>query len=140
MSLLLRSQDPSPCGPPLESNTRKEIAMNLRSGRRRWFPLVASLALLLGGSILLAGEPQETSWKGFLIDRLCASERLSREPGFAPTHTRKCLLMPACQAAGYALLADDNKLLTFDEHGNQLARALIEARHGNRDDNWKVHV
>ena len=47
---------------------------------------------------------------------------------WAYTHTRQCLLMPACRRSGYGVFTyETTKYLSFDAAGNQKALALIEA-------------
>ena len=58
---------------------------------------------------------------------------------WAYTHTRQCLLMPACQRSGYGVLTyDTTKFLSFDAAGNQKALALIEAT--KKQDDMRVEV
>ena len=47
---------------------------------------------------------------------------------WAYTHTRQCLLMPACRRSGYGVYTyETTKYLSFDAAGNRKALALIEA-------------
>ena len=88
--------------------------------------------------------------KGVLIDKECspnAEARMVSTPAphfeggtvWAYTHTRKCLLMPACQRSGYGVLSlDTYKYLTFDAAGNQKVAALIQA--SKKEDDIRVEV
>lgn len=58
---------------------------------------------------------------------------------WAYTHTRQCLLMPACQRSGYGIFTyDTSKFLGFDPAGNQRALALIEA--SKKQDDLRIEV
>ena len=86
--------------------------------------------------------------KGILLDTECSSNAEARmvstpTPHFeggtvwAYTHTRKCLLMPACQRSGYGVFTND-KFLAFDAAGSQKALALIQA--SKKQDDFRVEV
>lgn len=58
---------------------------------------------------------------------------------WAYTHTRQCLLMPACQRSGYGVFAfEANRFLPFDANGNQKAGALLAA--SKKQDDMRIEV
>ena len=75
---------------------------------------------------------------GYLVDIACATDASQSTPGWAPKHSRKCLLMDACARSGYGVLTENNELLRFDASGNKLARRAIFG--DNRDMGWRVRV
>lgn len=98
---------------------------------------IASLAaLFMVASTGFAKEPPRqtaTRWEGYLIDIACGLERKNSEPDLGVKHTKKCLMMPACDRSGFGLLTDDNELWRFNEEGNRKVRLLIMKlnRHAN---------
>jgi hypothetical protein len=88
--------------------------------------------------------------RGVLLDAKCspnAELRMVPSPNphfeggmlWAYTHTRECLLMPACQRSGYGVFTNDNdKFLVFDAAGSQKALALIQA--SKKLDDFRVEV
>ena len=88
--------------------------------------------------------------RGILLDKECSPNAEARmvstpTPHFeggtvwAYTHTRKCLLMPACQRSGYGMLSlDTYKYLSFDAAGNQRAAAAIAA--SKKEDDIVIEV
>ena len=58
---------------------------------------------------------------------------------WAYTHTRQCLLMPACRRSGYGVFTyETTRYLGFDAAGNQKALALIEA--SKKSEDFRVEV
>jgi len=58
---------------------------------------------------------------------------------WAYTHSKSCLLAPACRRSGYGVFASDtDKFLPFDAAGNRKALALIQA--SKKDDDMRVEV
>lgn len=88
--------------------------------------------------------------KGILLDTECSPNAEARmvstpTPHFeggtvwAYTHTRKCLLMPACQRSGYGVYSlDTYKYIPFDAAGNQKAAAALAA--SKKEDDIRVEV
>lgn len=88
--------------------------------------------------------------KGILLDTECSPNAETRmvstpTPHFeggtvwAYTHTRKCLLMPACQRSGYGVYSlDTYKYIPFDAAGNQKAAAALAA--SKKEDDIRVEV
>ena len=88
--------------------------------------------------------------KGILLDTECSPNAEARmvstpTPHFEGgtvwtyTHTRKCLLMPACQRSGYGVYSlDTYKYMPFDAAGNQKAAAALAA--SKKEDDIRVEV
>ena len=117
----------------------------------RLAPFIAASTLLV--CIATAGTETNAApgkVQGVLIDKECspnAETRLVPTPSphleggmlWAYTHTKKCLLMPACQRSGYGVFAyDTNKFMAFDAAGNQKALALIQS--SKKDDDMRIEV
>jgi hypothetical protein len=66
----------------------------------------------------------EVTVKGYLVDIACGTEEGSR-PDFGIKHSKACLQMPDCEKSGYGLLTPDNKVIRFDQTGNQRAKQFI---------------
>lgn len=75
------------------------------------------------------GTARKEAVRGYLVDLVCVKEEAGKLGQLGPNHTKKCLEMPACIQGGYAVLLPSNEVLAFDEHGNQLARKFVTARH-----------
>jgi hypothetical protein len=103
--------------------------------------LVSSFAAVVAlvGIAAVGAEttPNSGTIRGVLLDTKCSANaelRMVPSPNphfeggmlWAYTHTRECLLMPACQRSGYGVYADE-KFLAFDAAGNQKALALLQA-------------
>ena len=110
----------------------------------------AVLSALACGVAISAESPSTGTIKGVLLDKECspnAEARMVSTPAphfeggtvWAYTHTRKCLLMPACQRSGYGMLSlDTYKYLSFDAAGNQKAAAAIAA--SKKEDDIRIEV
>jgi hypothetical protein len=119
--------------------------------RRQLFewPLGSLLAAFVAlGSIAFSATgaaPASTTVQGVLIDKECsprAETRIVSYPSphmeggmlWAYTHTRQCLLMPACRRSGYGVFTyETTKYLSFDAAGNQKALALIQTSKKGED-------
>ena len=75
---------------------------------------------------------------GYLVDVACATDPAQTSPGWARTHSRDCLLMPACLRSGYAVLTERNELVKFDAAGNKKAHSLLTK--SSKPNNWLVRV
>lgn len=64
------------------------------------------------------------TWKGFLVDKMCATGMAKKEKADAMAratkHTVKCALEEGCKESGYGLLID-GKYHKFDEAGDKMA-------------------
>ena len=114
--------------------------------------LISSFAacVVLAGIAAIGVETNASSGaiRGVLLDAKCspnAEMRMVPSPNphfeggmlWAYTHTRECLLMPACQRSGYGVYGND-KFLAFDAAGSQKALALIQA--SKKQDDFRVEV
>lgn len=95
-------------------------------------PALTLIALMLLGAMAASALATDTTVKGYLVDRACAGEDADK-PGFGAKHTKKCLQMPNCEKSGYAVLTEDNKVITLDYNGNVQAKKLIAALTKNND-------
>jgi hypothetical protein len=88
----------------------------------------ALLAMVFASFALLAQESsgaKETSFKGFLADKMCASGFIkSGDPKIAAAkakkHTKDCALEDNCKASGFGLVIGA-KFYKFDDAGDKLA-------------------
>jgi hypothetical protein len=116
----------------------------------RLVSLFAVLAALLCAASIGAQTAKSGTIKGILLDTECSSNAEARmvstpTPHFeggtvwAYTHTRKCLLMPACQRSGYGVYSlDTYKYIPFDAAGNQKALAALQS--SKKEDDIRVEV
>jgi hypothetical protein len=76
-------------------------------------------AVLLAGLVGLFGLAAEIlSFKGDIIDNMCAAENKDNLGDFLKTHAKECALMTHCVASGYSIYAD-GKLYSFDQASNK---------------------
>jgi hypothetical protein len=130
--------------------TIRQLSERPRGGR---FLAVALAAFALLGSLAWTGRSvaaAATTVQGVLLDKQCspdAETRIVSDPSphleggilWAYTHTRRCLLMPACQRSGYGIFTyDTTKYLSFDAAGNQKALAMIQA--SKKADDMRIEV
>jgi hypothetical protein len=60
----------------------------------------------------------EITLKGDIIDNMCAgAQKPEALSAFVKTHTKQCVLTPACAASGFSIFAD-GKLYKFDQASN----------------------
>jgi len=97
--------------------------------------LLASLVAMGLAAIASGQDNQKIS--GYLVDAVCAGHHAT-EPGYAANHTKTCNLMAVCVKSGFSLITPDQKVLKFDDKGNEQALALIKAT--DKDKDWKVVV
>lgn len=88
--------------------------------------------LMLFAAMAVSAFAADTTVKGYLVDRACASEEGS-QAGFGANHTRSCLKMAECASSGYAVLTDDKKVIILDNNGNAQARKFIEGLTKTKD-------
>ncbi len=114
-------------------------------------PLLAGVVVLSGFSLSASSAAGVSATvQGVLIDKECslkAETRIVSDPQphleggmlWAYTHTRQCLLMPACRRSGYGVFTyETTKYLSFDAAGNQKALALLEA--SKKPDDMRIEV
>ena len=107
--------------------------------------MLAGLAMQSFGATAASAPIQ-----GVLIDQHCSAQaetRMVPDPSphleggilWAYTHSKSCLLAPACRRSGYGVFTNDtDKFLPFDAAGNRKALALIQA--SKKDDDMRVEV
>jgi hypothetical protein len=95
------------------------------------------LVLILFATVSISAFAADTAVKGYLIDIAC-SARKARKSGSAVSHTKTCLRMPSCEESGYAVLTEDNKVIKFDQDGNERAKKFLTDL--AKDNNIKVTV
>ncbi len=79
----------------------------------------ATATILLAGLIGLFSLAAEVlSFKGDIVDNMCAAENKDNLTDFLKTHTKECALMSDCVASGYSIFAD-GKLYRFDQASNK---------------------
>ena len=126
--------------PMLTENWNGQFMRGRRLFEWSFGPLLAAVVVLGGFTLSAASNAgASTTVQGVLIDKECslrAETRIVSDPHphleggmlWAYTHTRQCLLMPACRRSGYGVFTyETTKYLNFDAAGNQKALALIEA-------------
>jgi len=103
--------------------------------------LLLILFLLLSLSLpLSAASGKKVKIKGHLVDISCASEKTDDLDYMRTKHTKQCFEMPACVKSGFAILTPDNKVIRFDEKGNELAKKLIDATQASENKDWSIEV
>jgi hypothetical protein len=85
-----------------------------------------------------AGRGKKKTFKGYLVDVSCVTERASELGTLGIVHTKRCLQMPDCERSGYAVLTGDRKIIRFDAAGNQQAKQLIAS--SDRDKDYRIVV
>ena len=93
--------------------------------------LVCALAVTAFGA-------EKATVKGFLVDKMCASQHAAEGEKFGKMHKRECALMPDCVKSGYGVLTADGKYLKFDADGDKKAEAALKA--SKKRDDLRVSV
>jgi hypothetical protein len=76
-------------------------------------------AVLLVGLVGLSSQAADIlSFKGDILDNMCAVENTNNLADFLRTHTKECALMSDCIASGYSIFAD-GKLYEYDQASNK---------------------
>ena len=79
----------------------------------------ATVAVLLAGLVgMFSLAADVLSFKGDIVDNMCAAEAKDNLADFLKTHTKECALMSDCVASGYSIFAD-GKLYGFDQASNK---------------------
>lgn len=108
--------------------------------RKKLLSLVSVLAVVLSFAALsLAHQADQVTLTGNIVDKSCATGRMKREnpQGAIDSHTKKCTLMENCLKSGLGVYAD-GKYTEFDEKGNGLAKAALEASTKENGAKFKV--
>ncbi len=75
----------------------------------------ATMAALLAALVGLFGLAADVlSFKGDIVDNMCAAENKDNLAEFLKTHTKECALMSDCVASGYSIFAE-GRLYRFDQ-------------------------
>ncbi|MEI8134432.1 MAG: hypothetical protein WCH46_05040 [bacterium] len=92
---------------------------------------LAALLLLTTTGEAKKKEPEAKSFKGYLMDKMCAKRRAG-DVEKMKNHTKTCLTEEACAKSGYGVLVK-GKFIPFDQKGNELAAAYIKNHTGEND-------
>ncbi len=65
-----------------------------------------------------SSEEGVVTFRGDIMDNMCANASKDNLAEFVKTHTKECVLMTHCVASGFSIYAD-GKLLKFDEASNK---------------------
>ena len=100
-----------------------------------------SASIFLAGLVVMGTAQSNTSVSltGTIVDKACSARftKASDPQTASATHTRRCSLMENCTKSGYGVFAD-GKYYEFDEKGNELAKAKIEASKKDAGAKYKV--
>jgi hypothetical protein len=102
--------------------------------------VVATMGIALATLSLQVVSAQSTpqTFKGYLVDVMCASHHANEGAEYGEKHDKKCLLMPECVKSGYALLTADKQVLKLDNKGSMMALDLIKST--DREKDWRVTI
>jgi len=85
----------------------------------------AIVAVLLAGLVgLFSLAADGLTFKGDIIDNMCAAENKDNLADFLKTHTKECALMSDCIASGYSIFAE-GKLYRFDQASNKKVEEFL---------------
>jgi len=87
---------------------------------------------LLFFAIFLATPLSAAEWTGYLMDTMCAANRLDK----ASSHTVEC--MKSCKQSGFGLVTKEGKYIKFNEVGN--LKALNELERTGKQEELLVKV
>ena len=107
--------------------------------RRILISLAAISIVIAAMVVLVSAQDKAVSLTGSIVDKAC-SARHAKAPDpmvAAAGHTKKCALMPNCAGSGFGVFAD-GKYYEFDEKGNELAKAKLEASKKDAGAKFKV--
>lgn len=86
----------------------------------------ATVAVLLVGLVGLVGLAADVlSFKGDIIDNMCAAANKDRLADFLKTHPKECALLSHCAASGYSIFAD-GKLYRFDQTSSKKIEEFLK--------------
>lgn len=80
---------------------------------------IATLLFLVLAVTLVAGAADQTTVKGYLMDKMCGGAH----PEKASSHAKACA--EKCSKSGFGVVAD-GKFIGFDEKGDKLAANLLK--------------
>ncbi len=96
------------------------------------------IRLLLALGLLLSSPLAAETIYGILVDKMCSAGIEKKGYEAAEQHTRKCALMPKCQASGFGVVTDDGKFLKFDATGD--AKALEALKQTTEEEGLVVAI
>ena len=87
---------------------------------------LVAVAVALAAVFAFAQEGEKKSVKvtGYVVDNMCAEMHGSEAE--AKNHPNACVLMPACEKSGFAVVSGDKKY-KLDAEGNKLAAEALKA-------------
>ena len=86
----------------------------------------ATIMVLMLGLVGLVGLAADVlSFKGDIIDNMCAAANKDRLADFVKTHPKECALMSHCVASGYSIFAD-GELYRFDQSSNKKIEEFLK--------------
>jgi hypothetical protein len=88
--------------------------------------LLIGSVLFLGVAALGSAQTAPQTFKGHLVDTVCADGHV-KEDGYAVKHENSCNLMPGCMKTGYSLMTADKRALKLDAKGIEQATALVKS-------------
>ena len=94
------------------------------------------IAVILILSVSISFLFAQTSWTGYLADKMC-SARLTDSEAKAAGHTKECLVEEHCAKSGYGVITGV-KYCKFDKKGDELAAALLKS--SSKEKGFKVTV
>jgi hypothetical protein len=83
-------------------------------------------------AILVVAPLSAAEWTGYLMDTMCAANRLDK----ASSHTTEC--MKSCKQSGFGLVTNEGKYIKFNEAGN--LKALHELERTGKQEELLVKV
>ncbi len=92
------------------------------------FVSFVSLAFAQGASVPAVATTSTVgavSLKGDIIDNMCASAHKDDLANFVKTHTKQCVLTPACAQSGYSIFAD-GKLYRVSKESNAMIANFLK--------------
>jgi hypothetical protein len=95
------------------------------------------IVLLLFAVAAISTFAADNKVNGYLVDLACVKAD-GDKPEWGAKHTKNCLLMPNCEAAGYGVLTSDKKIIRFDKSGNAEAKKFIVDT--NKEKDFRVSV
>ena len=85
-------------------------------------------------AIVTARYQNSVSYSGVLMDVACGAKTPKNGDlnTRAKGHTKNCALMESCVKSGYGVVVD-NKFYKFDDHGNAMAKSLLDGTQKDKD-------
>jgi hypothetical protein len=88
--------------------------------------VATAMVLLMVGAAVAAREDKDVkTFKGYVIDNMCASAHASELSETAKGHPTACATMPNCIKSGYSVVSE-GKQYKLDEEGNKKVLGLLK--------------